>query len=71
MTQHDWLGLIMTITVFIVMIGLYVYVFHPANKERLESQRNIPLDDDLDFNQRFPDNFSERSTMLKGSEDKK
>lgn len=46
MTQHDWVGLLITIVVFFVMIGLYVYIFHPANKERLESQRHIPLDDD-------------------------
>lgn len=46
MTQHDWVGLIMTIVVFFVMLGLYLYVLHPANKERFESQRYIPLDDD-------------------------
>jgi cbb3-type cytochrome oxidase subunit 3 len=33
--------------VFLFMIGLYVYVFHPANKEKLEAQRHIPLDDDV------------------------
>jgi cytochrome c oxidase cbb3-type subunit 4 len=49
MTQHDWVGLIMTIVVFFVMVGLYLYVFHPANKERFESQRYIPLDDDDDM----------------------
>jgi len=71
MTQHDWIGLIMTIVVFFVMVGLYVYVFHPSNKERLESQRHIPLDDELDFNQRIPDHFPEDVSKSKGSEDKK
>jgi cbb3-type cytochrome oxidase subunit 3 len=71
MTQHDWIGLTMTIVVFFVMVGLYVYVFHPSNKERLESQRHIPLDDGLDLNQRLPDHFPGRSTESKGSEDKK
>jgi cytochrome c oxidase cbb3-type subunit 4 len=47
MTLQDWLGLIVTIVVFLFMIGLYVYVFHPANKEKLEAQRHIPLDDDV------------------------
>ena len=47
MTLQDWLGLIVTIVVFLLMIGLYVYVFHPANKEKLEAQRHIPLDDDF------------------------
>jgi len=46
MSLHDWLGLGITLVVFFVMIGLYVYVFHPSNKERLEAHRHIPLDDD-------------------------
>ena len=46
MTLHDWIGLGITIVVFFVMIALYVYVFHPSNKEKLESHRHIPLDDD-------------------------
>lgn len=75
MTQHDWLGLIMTIAVFIVMVGLYVYVFHPSNKERLESHRHIPLDDEFGFNNQVPDHFpensKEHSSKSKGSEDKK
>ncbi|WP_455203179.1 cbb3-type cytochrome oxidase subunit 3 [Kaarinaea lacus] len=48
MTLQDWLGLIVTVVVFFLMIGLYVYVFHPSNKERLEAQRHIPLDDILE-----------------------
>ena len=46
MTLHDWLGLGITIVVFFVMIALYVYIFNPSNKEKLESHRYIPLDDD-------------------------
>ncbi len=46
MTLHDWLGLGITIVVFFVMIALYVYVFKPSNKEKLEAQRYIPMDDD-------------------------
>ena len=46
MTLHDWLGLGITIVVFLVMIALYVYIFHPSNREKLEQQRYIPLDDD-------------------------
>ena len=46
MTLHDWLGLTITIIVFLVMLGLYVYILHPANRERLEAQRHIPLEDD-------------------------
>ncbi|MCI0505168.1 MAG: cbb3-type cytochrome c oxidase subunit 3 [Gammaproteobacteria bacterium] len=46
MTLQDWLGLGITVAVFIVMIALYVYVFHPTRKEKLESHKHIPLDDD-------------------------
>ena len=46
MTFHDWLGLGITVVVFLVMIALYVYIFKPSNKEKLESHRYIPLDDD-------------------------
>ncbi|MCK5639478.1 MAG: cbb3-type cytochrome c oxidase subunit 3 [Gammaproteobacteria bacterium] len=46
MTLHDWLGLIITVAVFFMMIFAYVYVFHPANKEKLESRRHLPDDDD-------------------------
>jgi cytochrome c oxidase cbb3-type subunit 4 len=46
MTLHDWLGLGITIVVFVVMVALYLYIFNPANKERLEAPRNIPLDDE-------------------------
>lgn len=46
MTFHDWLGLGITIVVFCAMLAIYAYVFHPANKDKLESQRFIPLDED-------------------------
>jgi len=48
MTLHDWIGLIMTVAVFFLMVFAYVYVFHPKNREKLESQRHIPMDDDDD-----------------------
>ena len=46
MTLNDWAGLIITIGVFCLMVWAYVYTFNPKNKEKLESQRHIPLDDD-------------------------
>lgn len=48
LTLHDWIGLIMTVTVFFLMVALYVLVLHPKNKDKLESQRDIPIDDDDD-----------------------
>jgi hypothetical protein len=38
----------MTVTVFFLMVALYVLVLHPKNKDKLESQRDIPIDDDDD-----------------------
>ena len=46
MTSNDWVGLILTVVVFIGMIVIYVYALLPSNREKLEAQRFIPLDDD-------------------------
>lgn len=46
MTVHDWIGFIITVVVLLLMIGLYIYVFHPKNKQRLEKQRHIPMEED-------------------------
>ncbi|HEA25580.1 MAG TPA: cbb3-type cytochrome c oxidase subunit 3 [Ectothiorhodospiraceae bacterium] len=46
MTVNDWVGLIMTVVVFFVMIWAYVYTFNPKNHDKLEDQRFIPFDDD-------------------------
>lgn len=45
MTMHDWIGLIITVVIFVLMVGLYVWVFHPRNKGKFESQR---LDEEFD-----------------------
>lgn len=45
MTATDWFGLGLTVVVFVLMVGLYFYVLHPANKESMEAHRNIPFDD--------------------------
>lgn len=71
MTQHDWLGLIMTIAVFFVMLGLYLYVFHPANKQRFEAQRFIPLDDDDLFMKNSPDHSPAHFPNKKETEEQK
>ena len=46
MTVSDWIGLTMTVAAFLLMIGLYVYVFRPSNKDKLESKRHIPFQDE-------------------------
>ena len=46
MTLNDWAGMIITVGVFFLMIWAYVHVFNPKNKEKLESMRHIPLEED-------------------------
>lgn len=48
MTVNDWVGTILTLMVACAMVWAYVYAFHPKNKEKFESQRHIPFDDDND-----------------------
>ena len=46
MTTTDWVGTIITVVAFLLMVGLYVHVLRPKNREKFESRKNIPLDDD-------------------------
>jgi cytochrome c oxidase cbb3-type subunit 4 len=46
MTAQDWIGTILTVVVFLLMVGLYFTVLRPTNRERLEAQRFIPFDGD-------------------------
>jgi len=41
MTVNDWAGLIVTVAVTVAMVVAYILVFHPKNKEHLESQRYL------------------------------
>ena len=45
MTLHDWIGMILSVSLFLLMVWAYVYAFSPKNKERFEAQRHIPLDE--------------------------
>lgn len=49
MTPQDWIGTILTVVVFLLMVGLYFTVLRPRNRERLEAQRFIPFDGDEPF----------------------
>lgn len=46
MTTTDWVGTILTVVIFLLMVGLYFYVLRPKNRDKFESHKNIPLDDD-------------------------
>ncbi len=45
MTTNDWIGTIFTVVIFLLMLGLYIYVLSPKNKG-LESNKHIPIDDE-------------------------
>ncbi|MCX4190061.1 cbb3-type cytochrome c oxidase subunit 3 [Methylophaga sp. OBS3] len=46
MTANDWIGTILTVIIFLLMFGMYIWVLRPKNKDTLESHRNLPLNDD-------------------------
>ncbi len=46
MTATDWVGTILTVVIFLLMVGLYVYVLRPKKRKELDPNRFIPLDDD-------------------------
>jgi cbb3-type cytochrome oxidase subunit 3 len=46
MTTKDWIGLTMTVVAFLLMVIVYFYALRPKNREKLEKNRFIPLDDD-------------------------
>lgn len=50
MTANDWVGTILTVVVFLLMVGLYVYVLRPKNRDSLESHKHIPMDDEQSDN---------------------
>lgn len=46
MTMPDYVGVVMTIVIFLLMAAAYVYAFSPKNKERFDTYRHIPLNDE-------------------------
>jgi cytochrome c oxidase cbb3-type subunit 4 len=46
MTTTDWIGTILTVVIFVLMIVAYFQVFRPKNRDKLESKRFIPFDED-------------------------
>ncbi len=46
MTGNDWVGLIVTMIIFCLMVVAYIHVFRPSNREKIEARRHIPLDYD-------------------------
>lgn len=48
MTRVDWSGMIIVIVLTVLMIGLYVWVFHPKNRDKFEQYRDFVNDSDKD-----------------------
>jgi len=46
MTLNDWIGTILTVVIFLLMIGAYFFVFRPKNREKLESMKHIPFEEE-------------------------
>jgi hypothetical protein len=48
MTPADWLGVVLTVITFVALAIAYFKVFHPKNKDSLESHRYHLIDHDRD-----------------------
>jgi cytochrome c oxidase cbb3-type subunit 4 len=46
LTRADWAGLVIVVLLTMVMIGLYVWVFKPDNKNKFEQYRDFVNKDD-------------------------
>ncbi len=46
MTVNDWIGTIVTVVVFALMVVAYFQVFRPKNRDRLEAKKHIPFEED-------------------------
>jgi len=46
MTGNDWLGLVLTVVIFVLMVVVYFWALNPKNKDSLESHRTMLMDDD-------------------------
>lgn len=50
MSTNDWLGVIFTVLAFVAMVAVYVLVFNPKNKDVLNSQGDMALRDEDEYN---------------------
>jgi cytochrome c oxidase cbb3-type subunit 4 len=46
MIVTDWFGMVFTVIIFVLMLVAYIWVFNPKNKDKIESNKTMPLDDD-------------------------
>lgn len=50
MSRNDWLGVVFTVLAFVAMVAVYVLVFNPRNKDALNSQGDMALRDEGEYN---------------------
>jgi len=50
MSRNDWLGVFFTLAAFVAMVAVYVMVFNPRNKDALNSQGDMALRDEDEYN---------------------
>jgi type IV secretory pathway TrbL component len=50
MSRNDWLGVLFTVLAFVAMVAVYVLVFNPKNKDALNSQSDMALRDEGEYN---------------------
>lgn len=48
MTATDWVGTILTVLIFVLLVVAYFQVFRPKNRDDLEARRYIPFDEDTE-----------------------
>lgn len=46
MTATDWVGTILTVVIFVIMIVAYFQVFRPKNRDKLEARKHIPFEEE-------------------------
>ncbi len=50
MSRNDWIGVVFTVLAFVAMVAVYVLVFNPKNKDALNSQGDMALRDEGEYN---------------------
>ncbi|BBE49896.1 Cbb3-type cytochrome oxidase component FixQ [Ferriphaselus amnicola] len=50
MTSNDWLGVFFAVGTFVAMVVVYVMVFNPRNKDAFNSQSDMALREDGEYN---------------------
>jgi cbb3-type cytochrome oxidase subunit 3 len=50
MSRNDWIGVVFTILAFVAMVAVYVLVFNPKNKDAFDSQSDMALRDESEYN---------------------